>query len=75
MQSSIARKAVGRVLCIPVAFPTIGAVTTAFLFPILFQDMGTRNLLYILIDTSLLGAVVAWRFGIEAKGKNLEELE
>lgn len=57
------------------SFAKIGAVTTAFLFPILMADIGTANLLYILICTSLLGAFITWRFGIETKGVNLETLE
>src|SRR6185436_4357223 len=42
------------------SFAKIGAVMTAFLFPILLKDLGTANLLYILVGTSLLGAVVTW---------------
>ena len=56
------------------AFAKIGAVTTAFLFPILLADIGTRALLYILIGTSLLGALVTWLFRIETTGVNLEEI-
>jgi nitrate/nitrite transporter NarK len=37
------------------AFAKIGAVTTAFLFPILLDTIGTQSLLYCLIVTSLLG--------------------
>jgi hypothetical protein len=47
------------------AFAKIGAVTTAFLFPVLLADIGTRALLLILVITSLLGAVVTWVFRIE----------
>jgi MFS transporter, putative metabolite transport protein len=56
------------------AFAKIGAVTTAFLFPILLVDIGTRSLLYILVGTSLLGAAVTWMFRIETTGINLEEI-
>jgi MFS family permease len=56
------------------AFAKIGAVTTAFLFPILLADIGTQNLLYILVATSLLGALVTWRFRIETTGINLDRL-
>lgn len=57
------------------SFAKIGAVLTAFLFPVLLSTIGTANLLYILIGTSILGAgVTAW-FGIETKGINLESLE
>ena len=52
----------------------IGAVATAFLFPILLVAIGTTSLLYILVGTSLLGAVVTWVFRIETTGVNLEEI-
>jgi sugar phosphate permease len=57
------------------SFAKIGAVTTAFLFPVLLNDIGTANLLYILIGTSLLGAGITGWFGIETKGINLESLD
>jgi len=57
------------------SFAKIGAVMTAYLFPILLQHIGTATLLYILTGTSLLGAFVTWRFAIETKGRNLEEIE
>jgi MFS family permease len=56
------------------AFAKIGAVTTAFLFPILLADIGTQNLLYILVVTSLLGAIVTWRYRIETTGTNLDRI-
>jgi nitrate/nitrite transporter NarK len=56
------------------AFAKIGAVTTAFLFPILLADIGTQNLLYILVVTSLLGAFVTWRYRIETTGVNLDRI-
>jgi MFS transporter, putative metabolite transport protein len=56
------------------AFAKIGAVATAFLFPILLADIGTRALLYILIVTSLIGAAVTWRFRVETTGVNLESV-
>lgn len=52
----------------------IGAVMTAFLFPILLIDLGTATLLYILAGTSLLGAWVTWAYRIETKGVNLEKI-
>ncbi|RKP57924.1 MFS transporter [Pararobbsia silviterrae] len=52
----------------------IGAVATAFLFPILLTSIGTGPLLYILVGTSLLGAVVTWVFRIETNGVNLDEI-
>jgi MFS family permease len=54
------------------SFAKIGAVMTSFLFPILLKDLGTATLLYILVGTSLLGAVITWRFGVETRGLNLE---
>jgi nitrate/nitrite transporter NarK len=56
------------------AFAKIGAATTAFLFPILLADIGTTTVLYILAGTSILGALITWRFQIETKGLNLERL-
>ncbi len=56
------------------AFAKIGAVATAFLFPILLADIGTQALLYILVGTSLLGALVTWLFRIETTGVNLDTL-
>jgi MFS transporter, putative metabolite transport protein len=56
------------------AFAKIGAVATAFLFPILLVTIGTRLLLYSLIVASLLGAVVTWVFRIETTGVNLDRI-
>lgn len=56
------------------SFGKIGAVSTAFFFPILLNDIGTSTLLYILVATSLAGALITWRFGIETKGLNLEKI-
>lgn len=56
------------------AFAKIGAVSTAFLFPILLTDIGTQELLYILVGTSLLGAVITWLFRIETTGVSLERI-
>jgi MFS transporter, putative metabolite transport protein len=52
----------------------IGAVATAFLFPILLASIGTTALLYILVGTSLLGALITWMFRIETTGLNLDEV-
>jgi nitrate/nitrite transporter NarK len=52
----------------------VGAVATAFLFPILLTTIGTRALLYGLVITSLLGAVVTWIYRIETTGVNLDEI-
>lgn len=56
------------------SFAKVGAVLTAFFFPILRQDIGTAPLLYILAGTSILGAVITFVFRIEPNGKSLEEL-
>jgi MFS family permease len=56
------------------AFAKTGAVTTAYLFPVLLADIGTQNLLHILIGTSLVGAVVTWLFRIETNGLDLDTL-
>jgi MFS transporter, putative metabolite transport protein len=57
------------------AFAKIGAVATAFLFPILLEAIGTQALLYGLIVVSILGALVTWMFRIETTGVNLDSLE
>jgi MFS transporter, putative metabolite transport protein len=56
------------------AFAKIGAVATAFLFPILLDAIGTQTLLYGLIGTSILGALVTWMFRIETTGVKLDRL-
>lgn len=56
------------------AFAKIGAVMTAFLFPILLVGIGTKYLLYILVFTSLLGAVVTWFYRIETTGIKLDRI-
>ena len=40
------------------SFAKIGAVTIIFLFPILLADIGEQLLLWILVGTSLLGALI-----------------
>ena len=50
----------------------IGAVSTAFLFPILLADIGREALLFILVGTSIIGAAVTYAFRIETTGVNLE---
>ena len=57
------------------SFAKIGAVLTAFLFPILLKDIGTDLLLLVLVATSLVGALVTWRYAIETKGISLEKIE
>ena len=56
------------------AFAKIGAVSTAFLFPILLADIGTQALLLILVGTSLLGALITWLFRIDTTGVSLEKI-
>ncbi len=56
------------------SFAKIGAVLTAFLFPVLLKDLGTDLLLYILAGASLLGAAVTFACRIETAGKNLEDI-
>ena len=56
------------------SFAKIGAVATAFLFPVLLNEIGASVLLYALVGTSVLGALVTWRFGIETMGVNLETI-
>jgi len=52
----------------------IGAVLTAFFFPLLLRSIGTKTLLYGLVGASLMGAVVTWRFRIETTGISLEKI-
>ncbi len=52
----------------------VGAVVTAFFFPILLKDLGAQTLLYILMGTSILGAGITFAFRIETKGVNLERI-
>ncbi len=56
------------------SFAKIGAVITAFFFPLFLKSFGTEMILYFLIVCSLLGAVMTWFFRIETKGVNLENL-
>jgi MFS transporter, putative metabolite transport protein len=56
------------------AFAKIGAVMTAFLFPVMLDTVGTEVLLYGLIVTSVLGAAITWLFRIETTGVNLDTL-
>jgi MFS transporter, putative metabolite transport protein len=52
----------------------VGAVLTAFLFPILLADWGTERLLPLLAFTSLVGAAVTWIFRIETTGRDMNSL-
>ncbi len=51
-----------------------GAITTAFLFPVLLARIGTQALLLALVATSLVGAIVTRVFRIETTGVNLEQV-
>lgn len=52
----------------------VGAVLTAFLFPILLNVWGTIPILLVLIGCSVAGAVVTWVFRIDTTGKDLESV-
>jgi len=56
------------------AFAKVGAVLTAFLFPVLLADAGINFLLNVLIASSLLGAWITWQFRIETTGVSLEKI-
>ena len=56
------------------AFAKIGAVMTAFLFPIILAGVGTRLLLYGLAAFSVLGAAVTARYRIETTGVSLDRI-
>jgi MFS family permease len=56
------------------AIAKTGAVLTAFLFPILIDDIGTSALLYGLVATSLAGAVITYLLRIETAGVSLEKI-
>lgn len=56
------------------AFAKMGAVLTAFIFPVVLAETGTDFLLIALVFTSLLGALITWWFRIETAGVNLEEI-
>ena len=49
----------------------VGAVLTAFLFPVLLAQWGTQRLLPLLVLSSLVGAAVTWIYRIETKGMDL----
>lgn len=56
------------------AFAKMGAVLTAFGFPILLVSIGQQALLYGLVAMSLLGAALTWWFRIETTGVSLDEV-
>jgi MFS family permease len=53
------------------AIGKVGAVITAFLFPLLLADWGPQKLLPVLAITSLVGAAITWLYRIETSGKDL----
>jgi putative MFS transporter len=65
----------GKGLGFAAAVGKIGAVATAFLFPILLDAIGTQTLLYGLVVASILGAAVTWLFRIETAGTRLDRLD
>ncbi len=52
----------------------VGAVLTAFFFPLLLTHWGSARLLPLLALTSLAGALITWMFRIETSGLDLERL-
>jgi putative MFS transporter len=52
----------------------IGAVGTTFGFPLLLASIGTKSLLWALVISSILGAIVTWIFRIETTGVNLDRI-
>jgi MFS transporter, putative metabolite transport protein len=52
----------------------VGAVATTYGFPLLLASIGTQSLLYGLVASALLGAVVTWLFRIETTGVNLDSI-
>jgi len=57
------------------AFGKIGAVSAAFMFPILLAAIGTNLVLYGLAAFSILGAAVTWRYRIETTGISLDRVD
>ena len=53
----------------------VGAVATAFLFPVLQKALGTPLLLALLVGASLAGALVTWLARIETRGVSLEDID
>ena len=65
----------GKGLGFAAAVGKIGAVASAFLFPLLLDAVGTQPLLYGLVGASILGAAVTWLFRIETAGTRLDRLD
>ncbi|QYY35735.1 MFS transporter [Ruficoccus sp. ZRK36] len=56
------------------SFAKIGAVLTAFLFPILLKSIGDKALLFGLVGAFVLGAIITTIFAIETKGVSLDKI-
>ena len=56
------------------AIGKVGAVLTAFLFPILLADWGSEQLLPLLAITSLVGAAITWIYRIETTGRTMDSI-
>lgn len=52
----------------------VGAVGTTFGFPLLLATIGTKSLLWALVASSILGAIVTWIYRIETTGVNLDRI-
>jgi putative MFS transporter len=57
------------------SFAKVGAVTSAFLFPIIIETIGAQALLYGLIVAPILGAAATWLLRIETTGVSLDKLD
>ena len=54
--------------------PVLEVVALLVLFPALLDSWGRTPLLIALVGTSLLGALVTWRYRIETAGVSLDDL-
>ncbi len=57
------------------AISRLGAVVSALLFPILDQSVGLVLVLCLAAALALIAGGISWRFGVEARGRELEDLE
>lgn len=53
----------------------VGAVLTAFLFPILLDTWGTAIIVVFLACTSVLGAMITWIFRVDTGAMSLEDVD
>lgn len=65
----------GRGAGFAVSFAKIGALLTAFLFPILAKGPWHTKIIGGRVVASLIGAIVTYLFRIETASKNLEEMD